>query len=101
MQLHSHCQSGLAPEVYERRCKAAFSYAHTAVEPLANGASLPATEDIAARAAALGFDTSHRTMDALAEVSGYFDWLVRARRKPRGHVASYDPALYEHRCRAG
>ncbi len=46
MQLHSHCQSGLAPEVYEIAIKSGFRFGYTATEPLANGASLPATEDI-------------------------------------------------------
>src|SRR4030095_6364455 len=57
VQLHSHCQSGLAPEVYQIAIETGFRHGYTAVEPLANGASLPATEDIDARATALGFVT--------------------------------------------
>jgi pyruvate/oxaloacetate carboxyltransferase len=87
MQLHSHCQSGLAPEVYQIAIATGFRYGYTAAEPLANGASLPATEDIDAR--------------ALAEVSGYFSWLAEREGKPRGRVAQYDPALYEHQVPGG
>ncbi len=34
IQLHSHCQSGLAPEVYAEAIKANFAYLHTASSPL-------------------------------------------------------------------
>ncbi|HZQ60894.1 MAG TPA: pyruvate carboxylase subunit B [Casimicrobiaceae bacterium] len=100
VQLHSHCQSGLAPEVYEIAMQSGFRLGYTATEPLANGASLPATEDVLARARRLGFDT---VMDdaALTEVSGYFDWLCEREGKPRGEIAAYDPALYEHQIPGG
>lgn len=100
LQLHSHCQSGLAPEVYEVAIQCGFRLGYTATEPLANGASLPATEDVCARAHQLDVAT---TMDeaALAEVAGYFDWVCERDGKPRGKVAAYDPALYEHQIPGG
>lgn len=100
MQLHSHCQSGLAPEVYEIAMEAGFRLGYTATRPLANGASLPATEDVLARARRQGFDVSMRD-DALAEVAGYFDWVCERDGKPRGEVATYDRALYEHQIPGG
>src|SRR6185436_974030 len=99
-QLHSHCQSGLAPEVYQIAIETGFRHGYTAAEPLANGASLPATEDIDARAKALGFVTGIDDQ-ALAEVSGYFSWLAEREGKPRGRIAKYDPALYEHQVPGG
>ena len=100
VQLHSHCQSGLAPEVYEIAIRSGFRLGYTATEPLANGASLPATEEILARARRLGVGTS---MDdaALAEVAGYFGWVAEREGKPRGEVAAYDPALYQHQVPGG
>jgi pyruvate/oxaloacetate carboxyltransferase len=100
VQLHSHCQSGLAPEVYQIAIAAGFRHGYTAVEPLANGASLPATEDIDTRARALGFATGI-DRKALAEVSGYFSWLAEREGKPRGRIAKYDPALFEHQVPGG
>ena len=100
LQLHSHCQSGLAPEVYEIAMQSGFVLGHTATRPLANGASLPATEDVHARACRLGFDTALDT-NALAEVAGYFDWVCEREGKPRGKIAAYDPALYEHQIPGG
>lgn len=100
VELHSHCQSSLAPEVYSEAIRAGFHYVHTAVAPLANGASLPAVEDIAARAAALGVGTN-LDLGAIAEISGYFDWLCVREGKPRGRAVGYDPALYSHQVPGG
>ena len=100
LQLHSHCQSGLAPEVYEIAMKSGFRYGYTATQPLANGASLPATEDIAGRARKLGYVTSMNDA-ALAEVASYFHWVSVREGKPRGQVSAYDPALYEHQVPGG
>lgn len=100
MKLHSHCQSGLAPEVYSIAIEAGFEYAYTASEPLANGASLPATEDVDRRARELDVETG-LNLNALAEVSSYFDWLCERENKPRGQVAQYDPALYLHQVPGG
>jgi oxaloacetate decarboxylase alpha subunit len=100
LQLHSHCQSALAPKVYEVAMQSGFTHGYTASEPLANGASLPATEEIAARAARLGFKTSV-DKKALAEVADYFHWLCIREDKPCGKVAQYDAALYEHQIPGG
>jgi pyruvate/oxaloacetate carboxyltransferase len=100
VQLHSHCQSGLAPQVYEVAMKSGFTHGYTASEPLANGASLPATEEIAQRARGLGFKVSVNAK-ALKEVSGYFRWLCERENKPCGKVAKYDAALYEHQIPGG
>jgi oxaloacetate decarboxylase (Na+ extruding) subunit alpha len=100
LQLHTHCQSGLGPRVHDVAMKSGFRYGHTAAEPLANGASLPAAEEIDDRARALGFATGIDRA-ALADVSGYFACLAEREGKPRGEVASYDPALYEHQVPGG
>jgi oxaloacetate decarboxylase alpha subunit len=100
VQLHSHCQSGLAPQVYEVAMKSGFTHGYTASEPLANGASLPATEEIAQCARRLGFKTSINET-AAKEVAGYFRWLCERENKPCGKVAQYDPALYEHQIPGG
>lgn len=100
VQLHSHCQSGLAPEVYEIAMQSGFRLGYTATQPLANGPSLPATEDVLARARRLGFVTSMNDV-ALADVAGYFNWICEREGKPRGEIARYDPALYEHQIPGG
>ncbi len=100
LQLHSHCQSGLAPEVYSVAMQAGFEYAYTALDPLGNGASLPSTQDIRRRALALGLGCALDPA-AMQEVSAYLDWLCSREDKPRGEVARYDAALYEHQIPGG
>jgi oxaloacetate decarboxylase (Na+ extruding) subunit alpha len=100
VQLHSHCQSALAPLVYEVAMQSGFRFGYTASEPLANGASLPATEEIAERARKLGFEVDLDAR-ALKEVADYFRWVCVREGKPCGQVAKYDPALYEHQIPGG
>jgi len=100
LQLHSHCQSGLAPEVYSVAMQSGFEYAYTALEPLGNGASLPTTQEIHRRAQALGL-RSDLDEGAMAEASRYFEWLAVRDNKPRGVIARYDAALYEHQVPGG
>ena len=100
VQLHSHCQSGLAPRVYEAAMKSGFRFGYTASEPLANGASLPATEEVNEIARRLGFETS-MDREILKTIAGYFRWLCIREEKPCGQVAQYDAALYEHQIPGG
>jgi pyruvate/oxaloacetate carboxyltransferase len=100
LQLHSHCQSGLAPEVYSVAMRSGFEYGYTALEPLGNGASLPTTQEIRSRALALGMRCG-LDEDAMAEASRWFEWVALREGKPRGEVARYDPALYRHQIPGG
>lgn len=100
LQLHMHTQSGLATQVHEVAMLNGFRYGHTASEPLANGASHPATEEIDDHARAMGFTTGIDRR-ALADVSGYFGILAEREGRPRGKVQAYDPALYEHQVPGG
>ena len=100
LKLHSHCQSGLAPLVYEEAIKAGFQYGYVATNCLANGASLPSVMDVLASAERLGrAPTMNRT--ALQEVDDYFDWICTRDDLPRGERQSFDPALYEHQIPGG
>lgn len=100
LQLHMHSQSGLASQVHDIAMRAGFRMGHTASEPLANGASHPSAEDIDSRARAAGYSTGIDRA-ALADVSGYFGILAEREGKPRGEVATFDPALYEHQVPGG
>jgi pyruvate/oxaloacetate carboxyltransferase len=100
LKLHSHCQSGLAPLVYEEAIKAGFQYGYVATNCLANGASLPSVMEVLASAERLGrAPTMNRT--ALQEVDDYFDWICTRDDLPRGERQSFDPALYEHQIPGG
>jgi oxaloacetate decarboxylase (Na+ extruding) subunit alpha len=100
IKLHSHCQSGLAPQVYEEAIKAGFSYGYVATNCLANGASLPSVLDVLASAQKLG-RAPKMNLAALNNVDEYFDWICTRDHFSRGEKASYDPALYEHQIPGG
>lgn len=100
VKLHSHCQSGLAPLVYEEAIKAGFAYGYVATDCLANGASLPSVIDVWKSASRLG-RAPQMNKEALQNVDDYFDWLCTRDDLPRGIKANYDPALYEHQIPGG
>jgi pyruvate/oxaloacetate carboxyltransferase len=100
LELHSHCLSGLAPQVYCDALAAGVTFFHTAVRPLANGASLPPAEDFNATAGSYGCRTG---IDAkrLEEMSAYFEWVARREGKPTGKPLRLDPRMYEHQVPGG
>jgi oxaloacetate decarboxylase alpha subunit len=100
IKLHSHCQSGLAPLVYEEAIKAGFAYGYVATDCLANGASLPSVIDVYASAQKFG-RAPKMNQTALQNVDEYFDWICSRDNFSRGEKASYDPALYEHQIPGG
>ena len=100
LELHSHCLSGLAPRVYVEALGAGVTFFHTAVTPLANGASLPPAEGFDAAACSRG----HRTgidRERLAEMAAYFAWVAVREGKPTGVPAQLDPRMYEHQVPGG
>jgi oxaloacetate decarboxylase alpha subunit len=100
VELHSHCTIGLAPLVYLEGCALGFGTVHTAVAPLANGTSQPATETTARNLEASGF-THRLDTDALAAVSEHFRALALERGLPLGKPAEYDAGYYHHQLPGG
>lgn len=100
VELHSHCLSSLAPQVYADALKLGIRYFHTAVTPLANGASLPDAEEFVGEV--------HRQKHTIAvneqwlrQTTEYFTWVALSEDKPIGQRLKYDPALYEHQVPGG
>ena len=100
LEFHSHCNSGLAPLCYLEAIKSGVTTVHTAVAPLANGTSLPATETILRNARRLGY-TSDLNEDALAAVSAYFRKIAEKEGLPIGVPAEYDLFHFEHQVPGG
>jgi oxaloacetate decarboxylase alpha subunit len=100
VELHSHCLSGLAPQVYSDALDCGIQYFHTAVSPLANGASLPDAAHVLREARARG-DTVSVNDDKLSEMADYFTWVALAEDKPLGKPVEYDPSIYEHQIPGG
>ena len=100
LELHSHCLAGLAPQVYADALDTGITFFHTAVTPLANGASLPPAEAFVATAQSRGYATGIDT-DRLDEMAAYFTWVALRENKPAGVRATLDPRLYEHQVPGG
>jgi pyruvate/oxaloacetate carboxyltransferase/biotin carboxyl carrier protein len=100
IEFHSHCNAGLAPLCYLEAIKAGVTTLHTAVAPLANGTSLPATETILKNARRLGF-TSDLDEDALANVSEHFRKIAETEGLPIGAPMEYDLFHYQHQVPGG
>lgn len=77
LHLHSHCTAGLAPMSYMMAIEAGADILDTALSPLAQGASQPATEAIVAALKGTPHDTG-LDLTLLAELAEYF---YRVRRK--------------------
>jgi pyruvate/oxaloacetate carboxyltransferase len=100
LEFHSHCNSGLASLCYLEAIKSGVTTLHTAVAPLANGTSLPSTENILRNARRLGY-SSNLDEDALKAVSSYFRDIAEKEGLPIGIPMEYDLFHFEHQVPGG
>jgi pyruvate/oxaloacetate carboxyltransferase len=100
LELHCHCNSGLAPLCYLEAMKLGVTTFHTAVAPLANGTSLPSTENLVKNARRLGFEAG-LDEDALAAVSAHFRKIAEREGFPLGAPREYDLFYFEHQVPGG
>lgn len=75
LHIHSHCTAGLAPMSYMMAIEAGADIVDTAISPLAQGTSQPATEAIVAALRGTHHDTE-LDLARLAEIADYF-YVVR------------------------
>jgi len=100
IEFHSHCNSGLAPLCYLEAIQSGVTTVHTAVAPLANGTSLPATETILKNARRLGY-SSDLDEDVLAAVSAHFRKIAEKEALPIGVPMEYDLFHFQHQVPGG
>ena len=100
LEFHCHCNSGLAPLCYLEAVQAGVTTLHTAVAPLANGTSLPATESVLKNLRRLGYE-SDLDEDALAAVSAHFRQIAEREGLPIGRPLEYDLFHFEHQVPGG
>jgi pyruvate/oxaloacetate carboxyltransferase/biotin carboxyl carrier protein len=100
IEFHSHCNSGLAPLCYLEAIQSGVTTVHTAVTPLANGTSLPATETLLRNARRLGY-SSDLDEDALVAVSAHFKNIAEKEGLPIGVPMEYDLFHFEHQVPGG
>ena len=100
LQLHTHCLTGLAPICHLEAVKLGIDAVHTAISPLANGASHPATEFVARHARKLGRQVGLDDAGLQAMATYFHDLAVREG-KPLGEITEYDPFHYAHQMPGG
>jgi pyruvate/oxaloacetate carboxyltransferase/biotin carboxyl carrier protein len=100
IEFHAHCNSGLAPLCYLEAIQSGVTTVHTAVSPLANGTSLPATETLLKNIRRLGY-ASDLDEDALAAVSAHFKGIAEKEGFPLGTLREYDLFHFEHQVPGG
>jgi oxaloacetate decarboxylase alpha subunit len=100
LELHSHCTTGLAPLVYLDALKLGVRTLHTAVPPLAQGASQPSVLAMLHNARLLGY--SARLNERLIEtVAQRLTAIARQEGLPIGAPLEYAAAQYVHQVPGG
>ncbi|MDM0015795.1 carboxylase [Variovorax sp. J22P168] len=93
LEFNTHCLTGLGPLLAIEAAVHGADTILTAVDPLANGNSLPASQMIARNLREIGFDV--RVDDGvLDEVGAYFSALAEREGQPVGVPAEYEPSHY-------
>jgi pyruvate/oxaloacetate carboxyltransferase len=100
IEFHAHCNSGLAPLCYLEAIQMGVTTLHTAVAPLANGTSLPATETILKNIRRLGYE-SDLDEDALSAVSMHFKSVAGKEGFSLGVPREYDLFHFDHQVPGG
>ena len=100
MELHGHCTTGLAPVYYMDALEFGVDTLHTAVAPLANGASQPSADVILRNVKSLGYSTGINEK-ALAEMTEHFRFVARREGFPRERPSTTTCGSMITRCRAG
>ncbi len=100
LEFHGHCNSGLASLCYLEAIEAGVTTVHTAVAPLANGTSLPSTENILKNVRRLGY-VADLDDDALRAVSAHFREIAEREKRSIGVPREYDLFHFEHQVPGG
>lgn len=100
LELHGHCTTGLAPLYYLEALKLGVQTVHTAVSPLANGASQPSAENILGNARLLGLP-AQLNESALKEMADHFRFVAKREGFPIGAPVEFDLSQYEHQVPGG
>ncbi|MDM0117140.1 carboxylase [Variovorax sp. J22R133] len=93
LEFNTHCLTGLGPLLAIEAAVHGADSILTAVDPMANGNSLPAAQMIARNLREIGFDVNVDD-GLLDEVGEYFGALAERENQPVGVPAEYEPSHY-------
>ncbi len=93
LEFNTHCLTGLGPLLAIEAAVHGADSILTAIDPMANGNSLPAAQMIARNLREIGFDVAVDD-ELLDEVGDYFGALAEREGQPLGVPAEYEPSHY-------
>jgi len=100
LEIHSHCNTGLAPLVYLEAIQLGAQTVHTAISPLANDTSQPSTENTLRNIRHLGY-SANLDEEALEAMAAHFRYVAEREGRPLGAPVEYDVYYYEHQVPGG
>ena len=100
LQIHTHCNSGLAPYVVLQAVEHGVDVVHTATSTLANGVSHSPTELVTRNLRRRGYDVGI-DLGLIEEVAEQLAFIAEAEGKPIGQPQEYDEFHYHHQCAGG
>ncbi|MEM1384110.1 MAG: pyruvate carboxylase subunit B [Pseudomonadota bacterium] len=100
LQIHSHCNAGLAPYVLLRAIEHGVDTVHTATSTLANGVSHTPTEGFVRNARRMGFDVP-LDLAPVEEAAERLAYIAVREGKPTGEIRAYDAFHFLHQCPGG
>jgi oxaloacetate decarboxylase alpha subunit len=100
LELHSHCNTGLAPLVYLEGAKLGVQQLHTSIAPLASGPAQPSTQLTLRNLEIAGFRT-RVDRGRVDTVSDYLADLAAREGFPLGEPMEYDAFHYRHQMPGG
>lgn len=100
LELHSHCTTGVAPQVYVLAAQLGVDVLHTAIGPLANGTSQPSVTRLAANLATVGIGVDV-DLDAVAEAEELLHRFAAEQGLEPGRPTEYDLTVHSHQVPGG
>ena len=100
LQIHTHCNSGLAPYVVLQAVDHGADVVHTATSTLGNGVSHTPTERFVENCRRRGHNVS-LDLSVISEVAERLAYIAEREGKPVGSPREYDEFHYHHQCAGG
>lgn len=100
LEIHSHCNVGMAPLCYLRAAELGVETVHTAIAPLAEGTSLPSITRTVANLRERGFEID-ADPEPIERISQHLAEVGRRNGYRSGQPLEYDVAYYRHQVPGG
>ncbi|RLF76255.1 biotin carboxyl carrier protein [Thermococci archaeon] len=100
VEIHCHCNTGLAPLCLLEAVKQGIRTVHTAIPPLAYGTSHPSVFNIMRNLRYMGY-SAELDGEALHEISRRLEFIAEQENRPKGAIPEYDYFYYQHQVPGG